>query len=318
MIYWVSMKRALFVLILALPLCAQVKFTQTPGKIEVSIDGKPFTTFFSGGDAPKPYLAPLRSADGLVITRRFPMESVEGETKDHPHHRGLWFTHGDINQVDFWMNEAGAKGKHGTITLNKPEQLKDGKKEGTIKASYSWKLDDGTVALREDRLMTFVADPQLRIVDFDVTFTAMQPMVFGDTKEGFFAIRLRDELSETKGTGKMTNAEGKSAMKQVWGKKSPWVDYAGTLEGKKVGVTIMDHPANPRHPTYWHARDYGLFAANAFGVHDFLNDKSQNASLALKESQQVRFRYRVVIHPGLTGEVDVAAWFESWRKLNSK
>ena len=308
------MKFLLSILILALPLCAQVKFTQTPGKIDVSIDGKPFTTFYSGLNAPKPYLAPLRSASGLVITRRFPMEEVAGETHDHVHHRGLWFTHGDINRADFWMNEPGNKGKHGTITLNKPEQLKDGRKEGTIKASYSWTLDDGTLALREDRTMTFLADPQLRIIDFDVTFTAQQPVTFGDTKEGFFAIRLRDELSETKGTGKMTNAEGRSGMKQVWGKKSPWVDYAGTLDGSHVGVTIMDHPGNPRHPTYWHARDYGLFAANPFGVHDFLNDKSQNGSLDLKESQTLRFRYRVIIHPGLTSEVDPAAWFAAWSK----
>jgi hypothetical protein len=311
-IYWKAMKRAITLLILVLPLCAQVKFTQTPGKIEVLIDGKPFATYVSGGDSPKPYLAPMRTADGAVITRRFPMESVAGETKDHPHHRGLWFTHGDINQVDFWMNEPGAKGKHGSIVLNKPEKLKGGKKEGTITASYSWKLDDNTVALREDRVMTFVADPQLRIVDFDVTFTAQQPVVLGDTKEGFFALRLRDELAERKGTGTITSAEGKTGMKQVWGKKSPWVDYAGTLEGKKVGVTIMDHPGNPRHPTYWHVRDYGLFAANAFGVHDFLNDRSQNGSLTLKESQQLRFRYRVVIHPGATNEVDAAGWFAAW------
>ena len=130
------------------------------------------------------------------------MEAVAGETKDHPHHRGLWFTHGDINQADFWMNEPGAKGRHGTITLNKPEQLKGGKKEGTIKASYSWKLDDGRAALREDRMMTFTSDPQLRIVDFDVTVTAQQSAVFGDTKEGFFAIRPRDALSEPKGSSR--------------------------------------------------------------------------------------------------------------------
>jgi hypothetical protein len=309
------MKRALFLLIAALPLCAQVKFSQSAGKIDVEIDGKPFTTFYSGGEAPKPYLAPLRTAAGLVITRRFPMEKVEGETKDHPHHRGLWFTHGDINQVDFWMNEPGNKGKHGTITLDKPEQAKGGRKQGTIKATYTWKLDDGSPVLREDRTMTFYADPQLRTVDFDVTFTALQEATFGDTKEGFFAIRLRDELAEAKkGTGKMTNAEGKAGEKQVWGKKSPWVDYAGTLDGAKVGVTIMDHPGNPRHPTYWHSRAYGLFAANAFGDHDFLNDKSRNGSLTIKQAQTLRFRYRVLIHPGLTGELDLAGMYDKWSK----
>ena len=126
--------------------------------------------------------------------------------------------------------------------------------------------------------------------------------------------RLEKELQTQQQQVAFLSAQNRQLKRQVWGKKSPWVDYAGTLEGQKVGVTIMDHPANPRHPTYWHSRDYGLFAANAFGVHDFLNDKSQNGSLALKESQQVRFRYRVMIHPGLTNEVDVAAWFADWSK----
>lgn len=312
------MKPHILLLVLALPLCAQVKFSQTPGKIEVEINGKPFTTFFAGGDAPKPYLAPLRSADGSVITRRYPMESVAGETKDHPHHRGLWFTHGDINGIDFWMNEPGAKGRHGTIKLDKVESAKGGKKQGTIRASFTWIGDTGTPLLREDRTMTFVADPVLRIIDFDVNFTALDKVTFGDTKEGFFAIRLRDELSESRGTGKLISSDGKIGMKQIWGKQFPWVDYSGTLEGKKVGVAIFDAPSNIRHPTYWHARDYGLFAANPFGLHDFYNDKTKNGSHTLEKGQSLRFRYRVVIHPGDTAEANLEGPYNAWTKSLSK
>ncbi len=303
---------------MALPLCAQVKFAQSPDKIEIEIDGKPFSTFYIAGEAPKPYLAPLRSADGLVVTRRFPMEKIEGETKDHPHHRGLWFTHGDVNKIDFWMNEPGNKGRHGLVKLEKVQQLKGGKKQGTIRASFTWLSDTGTPLLREDRLMTFYAGSPNRVMDFDVTFTALDKATFGDTKEGFFAIRLRDELRELKGTGQMINAEGKTGMKQVWGKSSPWVDYSGTLEGKKIGVAIFDHPQSFRYPTYWHARDYGLFAANPFGLHDFYNDKTKDGSHTLEKGQSIRFKYRVVIHPGDTTEAGIAKMFEEWSKNSKK
>lgn len=308
------MKPVLFLLAVSLPLCAQVKFTQTQDHIDIEIDGKPFSTFVVGGEAPKPYLAPIRSADGMVVTRRFPMEKVEGETRDHPHHRGLWFTHGDVNKIDYWMNEKGTKGVHGPVKLEKVVQLKGGKKAGTIKATFIWESDKGAPLLRETRTMTFSGDATKRVIDFDATLTALDKATFGDTKEGFFAIRLRDELREVKGTGKMTASDGKTGMKQVWGAAFPWVDYAGTLEGKKVGITIMDHPKSFRHPTYWHARDYGLFAANAFGLHDFLRDKTKDGSHTLEKGQSMRFIYRVVIHAGDTAEADPAKMYEAWSK----
>ena len=88
------------------------------------------------------------------------------------------------------------------------------------------------------------------------------------------------------------NAQGGEGEPNVWGKRSEWVDYSGLLDGEKVGVVMMDHPGNPRHPTYWHSRGYGLHSINPFGVSDFLNDKTQNGSLTIEPGQHVRFRYR--------------------------
>lgn len=88
----------------------------------------------------------------------------------------------------------------------------------------------------------------------------------------------------------------------------------GTLEGKKVGVAIFDHPSSFRYPTYWHARDYGLFAANAFGLHDFFNDKSKDGSYTLEKGKTMHFRYRVVIHPGDTAEANIGKLFEEWSR----
>jgi hypothetical protein len=309
------MKAAVLVFTLAmLPVCAQVEFRQAADQIEISIDGKPFSTLYFGEEAPKPYLSPLRSASGIIVTRLFPMEKVEGETRDHPHHRGLWFTHGDVNQIDFWANEPGGKGRKGKVKLEKIHSVKGGKKGGSIRASFLWLDDAGEPLVRELRTMTFYSDPSLRVLDFDATLTAVKRAVFGDTKEGFFAIRLRDAMKERGGTGRMINAEGKSGMREVWGKASPWVDYSGTLDGEKLGVAIFDHPQSFRHPTYWHARDYGLFAANAFGLHDFFNDKTRNGSHALEPGQSIRFIYRVLIHPGDTESAGIAARFAEFAK----
>lgn len=309
------MKSAFLALFLfCLPLGAQVQFQQSAGQIDITIDGKPFGTFCFGEDAPKPYLSPLRAASGTIVTRRFPMEKIEGETRDHPHHRGLWFTHGDVNQVDFWANEPGGKGRKGKVKLEKILAVKDGKKEGSIRASFLWVDDAGELLVRETRTMTFYSHASLRMLDFDATLEAVKKAVFGDTKEGFFAIRLRDAMRERGGTGRMINAEGKTGMKEVWGKASPWVDYSGTLDGEALGVAILDHPKSFRHPTYWHARDYGLFAANAFGLHDFFNDKTKDGSHTLEPGQSIRFLYRVIIHPGDTESAGIAKHFAEFAK----
>ena len=167
-------------------------------------------------------------------------------------------------------------------------------------------MPDGKPLLTESRKMTFHAHPMLRIIDFDFDFTAIEKVVFRDTKEGTFAMRMAGALDElqSKDTrdpasrGKLTNAQGGAGEANVWGKRSEWVDYSGVLDGEKVGVVMMDHPGNPRHPTYWHSRAYGLHSINPFGVHDFLNDKNQDGSLTLQPGEHVRFRYRVIVHPG--------------------
>jgi hypothetical protein len=317
------MRAALFLLLASLPLAAQVKITQGSGSISVDIDGKPFTAFFAGAETMKPYLHPLRAASGKQVTRSYPMENVDGESKDHPHHRGLWFTHGDVNGFDFWGNEPSQKSdKKGKVVLKKMGGIKSGKKTGSIAATFDWLDPRGKALLTEARTTTFYSDPKLRMMDFDITLTAVEAVKFGDTKEGTFAIRLAAGLEELEKrslpkpprTGQMVNAEGKRGEKEVWGKRSPWVDYCGELEGEKLGIAIFDHPGNPKHPTYWHSRSYGLFAANIFGEHDFYNDKSKDGSLTLAPGVSWRFRYRVVIHPGDTQSAGIADLYKKYAK----
>ena len=306
---------------------AQVEFKTASDRIDVKIDGKPFTALFIGADAMKPYMHPLRTVSGKVVTRGYPMETIEGEAKDHVHHRGLWFTHGNVNDIDFWANEVSQRKpagtvqkpgaepvKKGVVVTRKVATVKGGKKSGQLGLQFEWQSLSGEALLKEDRTITFYSSPTDRVMDFDITMTALKPATFNDTKEGTFAIRLATELEE-KHSGKMRNAEGAVGEKNVWGKRSPWVDYAGTLGGEAVGIAILDHPSNPRHPTYWHSRSYGLFAANMFGLHDFENDKSKDGKLELAAGQTMRVRYRVVIHSGDAASAAIAEQFKKYAAM---
>ena len=289
-------------------LAAQVAFKPSATQVDVSIDGQAYSSFFFGPDTTKPYLHPLRTATGQIISRRYPMENVEGEKRDHPHHRGLWFSHGDVNGWDFWANDKNQKGVgkgSGTIALKKLGKLKGGKKQGSIEASFEWKDGTGKALLADDRKITFHAGGPHRIIDYDITLKALVESKFGDTKEGAFAVRLIKELDE-ENTGTMTSSTGATKEKNIWGKAFPWVDYVGTLNGGQVGVAFLDHPKNPRYPTFWHARAYGLFASNIFGLHDFLRDKTKDGSLTLAPGQTLRFRFRVVIHAGDAASAGIA------------
>ena len=314
------MKFILGGLLLALPLAAQVRVTQHGIEfISVEIAGKPFTSFFIGPETNKPYLHPLRSASGKIVSRGYPMENIPGETHDHPHHRGLWFSHGDVNGYDFWGNEARG-GKFGRIVIVKVNGLSSGKESGTIDATFEWRDPSGKPLLSEARRMTFYGGKRTRMIDFDITLTAIEKAVFGDTKEGTFAVRLASGLEEPradapaqpKRTGHMIDSQGRQGEKQIWGKRADWVDYYGIVEGQPLGIAIFDNPSNPRHPTWWHARGYGLFAANIFGWHDFDHDKTKDGSLTLEPGKTLRFQYRVLIHPGDVNSAHIAQRYQDY------
>jgi hypothetical protein len=298
---------------LTLPAFSQVEIVPGPEKISIRIHGQPYTDFFvAGAEVTKPYLHPLRAASGTYVTRMWPMEKVAEEAgiakPDHPHHRGVWFAHESVNGLDFWNNDAAyTTPNRGKIVLDKIGAIRNGKAQGSLAATFDWTDLQGHKLLTESRVMTFYDDPKLRIIDFDITLTPVEKVTFGDGKDGAFGIRLRPALNEDKGSGHIVNADGLETEKQVWGKPSNWCDYSGEINGEKVGIAILDHPANPHHPVRWHARAYGLFAANPFGLAVFTGDKSRNGSIAVEPGQTLRFRYRVIVHPGDVKTADIAA-----------
>jgi hypothetical protein len=299
--------------LLAQTMLAQVNIVKEAGKIKVEIDGKPFTDFYIGPEVAKPYLHPLRSASGKIVTRRWPSDQNTGEVMDHPHHRGVFVGHDNVNHVNFWANEPeGRANDLGKVVLKEVSQAKGGKRSGTIVASFDWNDPKGKLVLSEKRTMTFYSDAALRIVDFDFLFIPNGKVVFGDSKEGFFAVRVNQGLQEEKSHGRMVNAEGAESEKNIWGKPSNWVDFQGEVEGEAMGMAMFDHPENPRHPERWHARGYGLFAVNPFCLAAFTKDKTQNGDYVLEADKTLRLRYRLAIHPGDAKSAKIAAMYESY------
>jgi len=305
----------------------KVELKRSPHQIEVSIAGKPFGTYYFGPQSPKPYLSPLRSADGIILTRGWPMvKSIPGESHDHPHHRALYFAHGDINGIDFWGEaeptraQQTAHGKvysseelpKGRTVFAKLLKSEGGPNSGTLSADFNLVGPDGKALGSETQTYTFRGDETTRTIDCEVMVRADKgvPVKFGDTKEGAFAIRLVKALEEP--NGRMLNSDGKAGEKAIWGKRANWVDYSGKVAGKELGIAIFDNPSNLRHPTTWHARGYGLFAVNPFGLHDFMNDPKQDGSYTVPVGGELTLRYRVFIHEGNASEAKVAEAYQAY------
>lgn len=317
-------------LVSTLPLVAQsrwqpVTFGSAPDHIDVLVGGKAFTTYYLAGDAAKAYMMPLRTAQGNVISRDFPHgnDVTGGNPKDdsfEPHQRPLYFGHGDINGFDFWGEEAfkkfyGPEGsaRYGHMILQRLEPVQPGAESGTLRAQFQLTGNEGTNVARETQTFIFRGDASTRIIDCEILIEAVYgPVTFGDTKEGSFALRLGPALSDPNVSIVNSNHETGSA---VWGKRADWVDYSGTVGGEEAGVAIFDHPENLRHPTTWHARGYGLFSVNPFGLRAFTQDANQNGAYQIPAGGSLRLRYRVVIHHGTAKSYDVAEAFARYQSL---
>lgn len=206
-----------------------VAVSKVNGHIHVEVDGRPFTDFYFGPDAPKPYLHPLRSASGQIVTRSFPMERIPGESTTDQHHRGVWLGYKDVNGFDFWQNELSYKNKNaGKVITRRIYDLKSGPDRGSFRGTFAWLSPSGEAILQEARTMTFSGDAKMRIVDVDIALKALIDTTFGDAKDGAFSVRLAEPLTE-KNSGTIVNSEGGRKMDQTCGKPASWVDYSGEL-----------------------------------------------------------------------------------------
>jgi hypothetical protein len=257
----------------------------------------------------KPFFFPVIGPTGASYTRAYPMVRVAGEDDDHPHQRSFWFTHGSVNGVDFWSEGSRA----GTIREVDRKVLVQGPVLGRLWTRDEWRAPDDRKVCEDERTVTFYRTKGPRMIDFEITIHAPDgPVTFGDTKEGMFGLRVASSMDVKHGKGgKITNAEGLTDDR-AWGQASPWVDYIGPVQGKTVGIAILNHPGSFRYPTTWHVRTYGLFAANPFGWHDF--GKSDRGEFTLPAGQSIRFAYRVILHEGDTQAIGVPELFAAYAR----
>jgi len=278
-----------------------VMITEEKGKLRVEVNGKHFTDYVFEGHS-RPFLFPIFGPGGAKMTRNYPLAAGENEEHDHIHHKSFWWGHGDMNGIDFW-----AEGKNsGKVVHQGFTKIASGT-IGVIASKNKYIDGKGQVVCTDARTLKFYPSESGSVFDFEVTVHADQgEVVFGDTKEGTMAIRLAEtmRLKGPVGRGHIVNSEG-IRDDGTWGKRAKWVDYYGPVEGKTVGVAIFDHPANPQHPTWWHVRDYGLFAANPFGVHDFEKKPEGSGKLVVKSGDKITFKYRFYIHAGNEQEAKV-------------
>lgn len=315
----------LFLLLFVISSFAQkVKLLKDPHakKVDVTINGQLFTSFLYPDSLEKPVLYPVFARNQIDVTRGFPLKPKPNDPTDHPHHIGIWFNFENVNGLDFWNNSYAIpkekKSLYGWIKTNPTITISNGTK-GILKYDANWNNQKNEILLKEHTELVFQATKNSRIIDRYTTLTANTTVIFKDAKDGLLGMRLAHELqipalidqkfTDDKGNvttvkgsidkianGNYLTSEGKQGD-AAWSTRARWCKVYGKMGKDSVSVTIIDHPQNMNYPTYWHARGYGLFAANPLGENIFTNGKSAK-NLQLKTGESITFKYRIVIDAG--------------------
>ncbi len=307
-------------------------------RVDISIDGQPFTSYIWPERVAKPVLYPLRTAKGTIITRGFPLEPRPGERTDHPHQVGLWLNYENVNGIDFWNNSEAIKPqdapKMGAVRHRSIVAARGGSDQGELEVEADWLTYDKTVLLTEHTRYVFRGGPNFRSVDRITTLTAQdKKAVFADAKDGMLGLRVVRALEApsdkpevfTDASGRATTvakldnmgvngvyltSEGKRG-EAAWGTRGRWCNLSGKVGEEPVTISIFDHPSNPGFPTYWHARGYGLFAANPLGEKIFSNGK-ETLNLTLAPHQSVTYRYRILISSAIATPESTEAAYQAF------
>lgn len=290
-----------------------IVFHEGEDRIDVTVAGEPFTSYLHGDDLTKPILYPLYSPSGIRLNRGFPLVEVKGESRDHPHHAGLFFTYDRVNDTGFWNNTTSPP----RIEHVEVAKAEGGRGEATLAIKAHWTGMNGEVLLEERRMMVFSAASGIRTIDFEIELEAgKEEVVFFDTKEGMFGIRVAPWLKEKGGSGEYLASTGERTAKNVWGRRAAWVRLQGKKDGAAAGIMICDHPDSVNHPTFWHARDYGLFAANPLGQAVFERSRGNKEALpfrlVLAPGETASFRFRVILYEGDRTVPELESWYAAF------
>ncbi|MDR1673495.1 MAG: PmoA family protein [Bacteroidales bacterium] len=296
---------------------------KTAHKVEVRFSGMLFTSYLYPDSFTKPVLYPLYNSNGTCLTRGFPLAPNAGERIDHPHHSGIWFNYGNVNGLDFWNSSYSdlRKAPYGFIRHTGITCAESGDNKAVLTVTADWNDASGKTLLKAETEYVFAGEGHIRTVEHTVRLTAQDaPVVFADSKEGLFGIRLDKSFEEPSdepvirlgydgkpmatpvadgdgADGKYRNAQGQEGEANTWGKRSEWMMVSANKEGDESTLAILDHHQNIGFPAHWHARGYGLFAANNLGSNKYsLSDPE--SSFTLRPGESVTFKHKIVIKAG--------------------
>ncbi len=285
----------------------ELKRNDAEEKVDVFINGKLFTSYMYSEKFKKPVLYPVKTSRGSVITRGFPLNPRPGERTDHPHHVGLWFNYGDVNGLDFWNNSDKVSNdkisNYGSIRHKGINNISSGEDQGELNVSMEWINSEGKILLEENTSFIFRGIDNKRSIDRITKLTAVDKEVsLKDNKEGMLGMRMARELEHPEenenaiATGMYRSSEGVEGI-DVWGTRGKWMNLSGKIDNESTSVAILDHPDNVGYPTYWHARGYGLYAANPLGQ-KALSDGKEELNFKLSAGESVTFKHRIIIYSG--------------------
>jgi len=287
-----------FTLLLILPCslleAGDVAFEKGEDKITVTIDGEVFSHYHTSSKWKKPFFDPV-FINGTEITR-----PIDPNEKEHPHHKGIWVSVDEVNEVDYW----GEKG----VIKNISAECKETDSGGQLMVVNHWLDGDGNTVVEEHTTIHIAPN---KLMTYDITFKAPgHDVEFLDTKEGLLGFRMAHSMREKEG-GRVLGANGKKGTQENWGKHNKWIDYFGEVEGKTFGVTLMDHPENFRKSRY-HVRNYGLFSISPFGEKAYTKGKEEAKPVHLKPGESLSLRYGIYFHHGDTNQGQVEKAYQQF------
>ena len=270
---------------------AELVLHSDESRVDILVGGQPFTSYHFGSARSKPVFFPVRAPGGRIVNRQFPVQETRAdEETDHPHQESLWFTYGDIEGLDFWSGREGVRIRQRSIL-----EIRSGE-TGVLEVLLDWVDSEGRAVLQEIRRLEFGSGKDSFWLDHTSDLVARERSVrIGESKEGMFAIRVAAAFREDRGQSVYLDAFGRRREESIWGTRAPWVALQGELSGEPLTIAIFDHPSTFNHPSYWHARAYGLFAANPLGRKDFV-EGSVPVGFEIRVGERLRFRYRLSIY----------------------
>ena len=315
----------------------KLKLSESEKRVDVEIDGKLFTSYRWDERIKRPVLYPLMTVGGAFVTRGFPFETRDGETVDHPHQVGVSFSYGDVNGIDFWNTSTFRSAKEfermGTIVHEKVLSIKSGNGRGELVTKALWLSPAGKPMLEETTKYVFNAKGKLRSIDRETKLTAVgTDAVFGDSKEGLYAIHVASELEQADQVGvKVTGRDGTISKREsadilsgkyassegltgnnVWGTFGKWASVSGRFGEENVTVAMFDHQKNHNFPSRMMVRGYGLLALNPFGQKLF-DAKMEERKFTLPAGRSMTFRHRLLIMPETANVETIEKQYQSFK-----